>query len=304
MHKSEKAPGSAPRVRGTRCSAAEGWRFPRFSPACAGNTRAARCGPGRLPVQPRVCGEHLKKNAGLTCNIGSAPRVRGTPWCAPENFIRDRFSPACAGNTRGHLILVMVMAVQPRVCGEHVQRLATIQIAGGSAPRVRGTPWRDNPRGGRVRFSPACAGNTLSIMRVAISAAVQPRVCGEHAKEIHKHYLASGSAPRVRGTLNTCASGMWAGRFSPACAGNTARMSSPIPIASVQPRVCGEHARIGYKGRVGSGSAPRVRGTPGVGFTITGATRFSPACAGNTARLAIPARHWAVQPRVCGEHGL
>ena len=50
--------GSSPRVRGTRC-----WRWlPRRScgiiPACAGNTKAQRCGDAESRDHPRVCGEH------------------------------------------------------------------------------------------------------------------------------------------------------------------------------------------------------------------------------------------------------
>ena len=50
--------GSSPPVRGTR----GGGRSPRLSlrfiPACAGNTRIHHAFPRRLPVHPRLCGEH------------------------------------------------------------------------------------------------------------------------------------------------------------------------------------------------------------------------------------------------------
>ncbi len=73
-----RAGGSAPRVRGTL------WRvwwwtpWGRFSPAGAGNTRAA-CGNAQgQAVQPRGCGEHLSSASGVPATSGSAPRVRGT----------------------------------------------------------------------------------------------------------------------------------------------------------------------------------------------------------------------------------
>ena len=50
-----------------------------------------------------------------------------------------------------------------------------------------------------------------------------------------------------------------------------------------------------------SGSSPRVRGTPLARPTAVRATRFIPACAGNSGRSIASMRRSTVHPRVCGE---
>ena len=214
------------------------------------------------------------------------------------------------------------MAVQPRVCGEHLLRLCALGKFRGSAPRVRGTRPRRRKRGERCRFSPACAGNTTDApsLRVPIAVrpacpgntpfspfftlppAVQPRVCGEHAIRLFICGTSAGSAPRVRGTPGSDRPGARKSRFSPACAGNTFRLKSSAPYLAVQPRVCGEHSAPHRELRSRPGSAPRVRGTRPSAVCKVPSGRFSPACAGNTPAI-IPTR-WKhlVQPRVCGEH--
>ena len=132
--------------------------------------------------------------------IGSSPRVRGTLGLPRRNFRRNRFIPACAGNTingdwlpdlarfipacagntRSAFFLGAAIAVHPRVCGEHVFAAAAQVLDAGSSPRVRGTrhPRRARPAG--RRFIPACAGNTITVPDVALAL--------------------RGSSPRVRGT--------------------------------------------------------------------------------------------------------
>ncbi len=131
--------GSAPRVRGTPVSGRGRVVQRRFSPACAGNTEEPSPGPPPPPVQPRVCGEHTETGAIAAKTGGSAPRVRGTPRQDAITARKIRFSPACAGNTRGTAGNVPSRSVQPRVCGEHLDDYHLSTSVHGSAPRVRGT---------------------------------------------------------------------------------------------------------------------------------------------------------------------
>ena len=110
-----------------------------------------------------------------------------------------------------------------------------------------------------------------------------------------------GSSPRVRGTDPASAGTAAAGRFIPACAGNSWRHRETTQRSAVHPRVCGEQfiSTDSLPGPIGS--SPRVRGTGQRRPRRSLALRFIPACAGNR-RAPTPAVQWTtVHPRVCGE---
>ena len=197
-----------------------------------------------------------------TRGFGSSPRVRGTP-------------PACAARRS-------ISSVHPRVCGEHLGDIGLHGIAAGSSPRVRGTLPSGGLRPSRSRFIPACAGNTSNAVATATAEAVHPRVCGEHGGFFRFAVLAN--------------------RFIPACAGNTANAALEVISEAVHPRVCGEHLARRYCSATSCGSSPRVRGTLGRESVNRAASRFIPACAGNTMYLAMLLLQETVHPRVCGEH--
>ena len=247
----------------------------------------------KLPVHPRLCGEHDSLQAGHHLAGGSSPPVRGfIPACAGNTSTRnafaslcigiDRFIPACAGNT------------------SYGQRKF------GSSPPVRGTLLPAGLPVQQLRFIPACAGNTQTRCEKTrpLTAAVHPRLCGEH---LFFNRQAPGYGLRFIPACagNTCHSpgpGLHTARFIPACAGNTDRglfLSSVLHGSSppvrgtpavhpacrcspVHPRLCGEHA-VEHGGAWRSdGSSPPVRGTrkkPALHHLLV---RFIPACAGNT----------------------
>ena len=153
--------GSSPRVRGTPDHAPGPSRIHGIIPACAGNTRRiggkrhdmagiipacagnttpARPAPNWTRDHPRVCGEHEDKTEQAWRNLGSSPRVRGTPCAAELVDGSGGIIPACAGNTDHHLGVVPVVQ--------------------GSSPRVRGTLCRRQSPGICLGIIPACAGNT------------------------------------------------------------------------------------------------------------------------------------------------
>ena len=152
--------GSAPHARGTLPVILSAYPSERFSPACAGNTSKASLVDRQCPVQPRMRGEHLVAALVLVVFCGSAPHARGTrPGHQPTSAYR-RFSPACAGNTRAPGQPWGGCTVQPRMRGEHCPIGKLGRSASGSAPHARGTRCRDGAGRCRLRFSPACAGNT------------------------------------------------------------------------------------------------------------------------------------------------
>ena len=192
--------GSSPRVRGTRSARSMGAAKARFIPACAGNTATSSAIAATFSVHPRVCGEHSRASQRIRATGGSSPRVRGTlvdlsRW---PDFVR--FIPACAGNTAAGERVVLQQAVHPRVCGEHSRPNIRGNGDAGSSPRVRGTLPCAFDRSTRLRFIPACAGNTVQRVAARASTTVHPRVCGEHVSMGAAASASAGSSPRVRGT--------------------------------------------------------------------------------------------------------
>ncbi len=273
--------GSAPRARGTGSHAGGGRRASRFSPACAGNGGRGLPEQVRSPVQPRVRGERRAEHIFTKVGNGSAPRARGTGRSGPNPGQRQRFSPACAGNGMRAPRINGSRAVQPRVRGERAGLVRAMSSMDGSAPRARGTGFEDEPSGGDVRFSPACAGNGPIRASVRPSTAVQPRVRGERSTVISTSSPKCGSAPRARGTGLRRQDEARCGRFSPACAGNGNCLLPTAVDGAVQPRVRGERWHSTRIGRSRAGSAPRARGTGGSTRDYVAIPRFSPACAGN-----------------------
>ena len=194
------AAGSSPRVRGTLDLRGYAQRNHRFIPACAGNTSLSDVNVLRLPVHPRVCGEHATVKTQRPIPLGSSPRVRGTPQRPLCMKFAIRFIPACAGNTRASEGPQTGHAVHPRVCGEHSGAVPAPVATTGSSPRVRGTQRARIVDWLRIRFIPACAGNTRRAPSGARSLTVHPRVCGEHQITINVKPTNGGSSPRVRGT--------------------------------------------------------------------------------------------------------
>ena len=92
----------------------------RFIPACAGNTNAPSTDAGmQVGSSPRVRGTRCAWPIHPD-RVGSSPRVRGTPARRPRASGRQRFIPACAGNTGPLSSTLPSRPVHPRVCGEHL----------------------------------------------------------------------------------------------------------------------------------------------------------------------------------------
>ena len=172
--------GSSPHVRGTPWPAFPHYDGVRFIPACAGNTRLYFFGRALITVHPRMCGEHVSYQDRVGDPGGSSPHVRGTPYTTPSVRIAERFIPACAGNTEGGWRMPPLMAVHPRMCGEHCAAERLYFVGNGSSPHVRGTPRRSQNLPCLFRFIPACAGNTVFEGGGASMETVHPRMCGEH----------------------------------------------------------------------------------------------------------------------------
>ena len=275
------AHGSPPRVRGTVIftKVKAGWLG--ITPACAGNRGYCGAASATEEDHPRVCGEQQILIVKEQEQMGSPPRVRGTADLPPAALPHPGITPACAGNSHGPGWHLSERRDHPRVCGEQKAVAKTSSSVTGSPPRVRGTA--GDPRGPVGRFGD------------------HPRVCGEQEDVENVKITLSGSPPRVRGTEVEPVQVEAAQGITPACAGNSHPYSNCREKSQDHPRVCGEQARHHHYGSGRHGSPPRVRGTGAFPSLPQATARITPACAGNSAPLALAPGPWADHPRVCGE---
>ena len=111
-----------------------------------------------------------------------------------------------------------------------------------------------------------------------------------------------GSPPLTRGILILKYCSCFAYRFTPAHAGNTRHGSRTTIQMEVHPRSRGEYTVEEVFQSHKSGSPPLTRGIPGNIKTLGGATRFTPAHAGNTLPHLPDRRLSQVHPRSRGEY--
>ena len=152
--------GSSPRLRGTPRQLGLHWIRVRLIPAAAGNTLPVAAFVRLLPAHPRGCGEHPTPRSRSGKSVGSSPRLRGTPHELQQNEPQGRLIPAAAGNTSAARRRTSRRPAHPRGCGEHRVAGCGQKRAGGSSPRLRGTPRRMSVEVHMHRLIPAAAGNT------------------------------------------------------------------------------------------------------------------------------------------------
>ncbi len=153
--------------------------------------------------------------------FGLSLRMRGTLPTGLAHAESQRFIPACAGNTGSSSNCTSDQPVYPCVCGEHPTAFSFGNARVGLSLRVRGTQSLSCEFCLRLRFIPACAGNTPLAHRSYLSAPVYPCVCGEHSSFANWALCFHGLSLRVRGTLVPYSFVPLHHRFIPACAGNT-----------------------------------------------------------------------------------
>ena len=172
--------GSSPRMRGTHQIRDVSADIHGIIPAYAGNTRAFRRS-WLLPWDhPRVCGEHSDGWSVMRTDVGSSPRMRGTPAGWARGTRSRGIIPAYAGNTASRHRQCARERDHPRVCGEHPIATSVRSITLGSSPRMRGTPRIPRPVERGTGIIPAYAGNTSQCAALRAVLRDHPRVCGEH----------------------------------------------------------------------------------------------------------------------------
>ena len=135
--------------------------------------------------------------------------------------VRNRITPAYAGNTDCFYMYRDRVWDHPRLRGEHFdEEKRTIHIQG-SPPPTRGTRKIPVIQFVAVGITPAYAGNTNTNNIAQHTNEDHPRLRGEHATVKENAYPFLGSPPHTRGTQKRTGTGRTIYRITPAYAGNT-----------------------------------------------------------------------------------
>ena len=190
------------------------------------------------------------------------------------------------------------------MCGEQHVTLRITPLPIGSPPRVRGTADGRKKKHVQIRITPACAGNRLLESICPARRKDHPRVCGEQLFCVNSSIEATGSPPRVRGTVISEDINDNTFRITPACAGNSSLHPLRPQARRDHPRVCGEQFCKLFYGVCIVGSPPRVRGTALARKGGALSKGITPACAGNRGMRGYARVCEGDHPRVCGEQGV
>ena len=209
--------------------------------------------------------------------------MRGTQYGSVRAVGLHGIIPAYAGNTVPAAAADSRHRDHPRVCGEHKGAFGIQGRHWGSSPRMRGTHHHRRHHRFRWGIIPAYAGNTHATLASPSGLGDHPRVCGEHALFAIANAAPLGSSPRMRGTQGGRVHFIDFVGIIPAYAGNTGRIDEREGGLRDHPRVCGEHKGVITMEYLGTGSSPRMRGTPKEGMYGKAIDGIIPAYAGNTA---------------------
>ena len=238
----------------------------------------------RRRAHPRECGADADSARARFFSRGSSPRVRGRPRLCRKNKRRTGLIPASAGQTRAGRSDYNEATAHPRECGADLVRDAVGYRPGGSSPRVRGRPPRNENRKSALGAHPRECGADLNLE--------MPRIAG------------TGSSPRVRGRPAVHRLQERRRGLIPASAGQTCGVGARRVCGGAHPRECGADSyRLPFgvkpsgssprvRGRLwsnppgggGRGSSPRVRGRPTLDNGATSQIGLIPASAGQTLR--------------------
>ena len=294
--------GLSPLARGTRFIPRHNPAPGRFIPAGAGNTLARLNRNQPETVYPRWRGEHYSVQVRGAFSYGLSPLARGTRSDPVQTIRGSRFIPAGAGNTSGDQYSGIAGAVYPRWRGEHLSVVIVWPSTAGLSPLARGTHVVAVKVLSRLRFIPAGAGNTETIVSGFLFYPVYPRWRGEHGKMSFRYLRPDGLSPLARGTHMPLIRDDGNFRFIPAGAGNTRCAKPGHCHTPVYPRWRGEHLLLWNRLFLPVGLSPLARGTPICDRNPDRVFRFIPAGAGNTAQAHYQMDKATVYPRWRGEH--
>ena len=152
-----------------------------------------------LFCKPRVCGEKLLPLVEKVAVPGSPPRMRGKAEHPSYFSSFFRITPAYAGKSASTACGCGSAGDHPRMCGEKLQVLDSIDLRSGSPPHVRGKVAVQSSNSHQFRITPACAGKSICSALYHSFDWDHPRMCGEKMGKGHLLGHRQGSPPHVRG---------------------------------------------------------------------------------------------------------
>ena len=152
-----------------------------------------------LFCKPRVCGEKLLPLVEKVAVPGSPPRMRGKAEHPSYFSSFFRITPAYAGKSAYTACGCGSAGDHPRMCGEKLQVLDSIDLRSGSPPHVRGKVAVQSSNSHQFRITPACAGKSICSALYHSFDWDHPRMCGEKMGKGHLLGHRQGSPPHVRG---------------------------------------------------------------------------------------------------------
>ena len=166
--------------------------------------------------------------------------------------------------------------------GEYNKNADILKSKIGSPPLARGIHMNFSSYLEYIRITPACAGNTVLILKIRCVHQDHPRLRGEYPRRCPCLTKLSGSPPLARGILTDRARGRMENRITPACAGNTELKRESLNEGEDHPRLRGEYCVHQVRESRSPGSPPLARGIHHDRKTDRLDNRITPACAGNT----------------------
>ena len=192
-------PGSSPRMRGKPCRHAPSYTGSGLIPAHAGKTLPALERGYKDRAHPRACGENARASSWIAWILGSSPRMRGKQTMSFLKLKTTGLIPAHAGKTCPPTLPGNTNPAHPRACGENVVAETITAAGGGSSPRMRGKPLRQDVFKPARGLIPAHAGKTPARAEATTAPGAHPRACGENAYGLGALSSGGGSSPRMRG---------------------------------------------------------------------------------------------------------
>ena len=151
-----------------------------------------------------------------------------------------RITPARAGKTHHYLLGQGIVRDHPRSCGKDLMHSFFPSSSVGSPPLVRERLNHGNAPFRKQRITPARAGKTPELFRLAMDIRDHPRSCGKDCSWGNGHEDSQGSPPLVRERQTAARLRTSPARITPARAGKTTCRSRANPCRRDHPRSCGK----------------------------------------------------------------